>query len=426
MLGVGLVKAIRRRLLLTPADGVSDEEFYPKTKLHEPAVSYLVQDASEPMMEAVQTMTPVPLLDLKAQYAALRDEIHAAMDRVIESQYFILGPEVEALEREVAAYSHCKYGIGVSSGTDALLVALMAIDLQPGDEVITTPYTFFATAGSIARLGGRPVFVDIDPRTYNIDPAGIEAAITSRTKAIMPVHLFGQMADMDPIMAIAERHGLFVIEDAAQAIGAEYKGRRAGSIGHLGCFSFFPSKNLGGFGDGGMVVTNDAALADKVKLLRGHGARPKYYHKVVGGNFRLDALQAAVLRVKLRYLDEWTAARQHNAERYRQMFAAAGVEVGLPYDAGFGRHIYNQFVIRSERRDALMAHLKAQQIGTEIYYPVPMHLQECFADLGYRAGNFPASERAAEETLAIPVYPELEERAQQAVVEVIQRFAGNF
>ena len=377
-------------------------------------------------IESTESTTPVPLLDLKAQYAALRDEIHAAMDRVIESQYFILGPEVEALEREVAAYSHCQYGIGVSSGTDALLVALMAIDLQPGDEVITTPYTFFATAGSIARLGGRPVFVDIDPRTYNIDPAGIEAAITPRTKAIMPVHLFGQMADMDPIMAIAERHGLIVIEDAAQAIGAEYKGRRAGSIGHLGCFSFFPSKNLGGFGDGGMVVTNDAALADTVKLLRGHGARPKYHHKVVGGNFRLDALQAAVLRVKLNYLDEWSAARQRNAERYRQLFAAAGVDIGLPYDAGYGRHIYNQFVIRSERRDALMAHLKAQQIGTEIYYPVPMHLQECFADLGYRACDFPASEQAALETLAIPVYPELEEGAQQAVIEIIQRFAGSF
>jgi len=367
-------------------------------------------------------MTPVPLLDLKAQYAGLRDEIHAAMGRVIESQYFILGPEVEALEREVAAYSHCQYGIGVSSGTDALLVALMAIDLQPGDEVITTPYTFFATAGSIVRLGGRPVFVDIDPRTYNIDPAGIEAAITPRTKAIMPVHLFGQMADMDPIMAIAERRGLIVIEDAAQAIGAEYRGRRAGSIGHLGCFSFFPSKNLGGFGDGGMVTTNDPDLADKVKLLRGHGARPKYYHKVVGGNFRLDALQAAVLRVKLRYLDEWTAARQRNAERYRQLFVAAGVDIGLPCDAGYGRHIYNQFVIRSTRRDALMAHLKAQQIGTEIYYPVPMHLQECFADLGYRKGDFPASEQAALETLAIPIYPELTDEMQTQVVEAVKKF----
>lgn len=374
------------------------------------------------MLQTTESITPVPLLDLKAQYGVLRDEIRAAMDRVIESQHFILGPEVEALEHEVAAYSQCRHGIGVSSGTDALLVALMAIDLRPGDEVITTPYTFFATAGSIARLGGRPVFVDIDPRTYNLDPAGIEAAITPRTRAIMPVHLFGQMADMDPIMAIAERHGLMVVEDAAQAIGAEYKGRRAGSIGHLGCFSFFPSKNLGGFGDGGMVTTNDAGLADRVKLLRGHGAKPKYYHRMVGGNFRLDALQAAVLRVKLKYLDEWTAGRQRNAATYRQLFAEAGAQVGLPADAGHGRHIYNQFVIRSDRRDALMAHLKAQQVGTEIYYPVPMHLQECFAELGHRAGDFPISEAAAQETLALPIYPELTPEQLRAVVDAVQEF----
>lgn len=367
-------------------------------------------------------ITAVPLLDLKAQYLTIREEIHAAMDRVIESQYFILGPEVEALEREVAAYSHCDYGIGVSSGTDALVVALMAIDLQPGDEVITTPYTFFATAGSIARLGGRPVFVDIDPLTYNIDPANIEAAITPRTRAIMPVHLFGQMADMDPIMEIAGRHNLVVIEDAAQAIGAEYKGRRAGSIGHLGCFSFFPSKNLGGFGDAGMVTTSDPDLADKVKLLRGHGAQPKYHHKVVGGNFRLDALQAAVLRVKLRYLDGWTAARQHNAICYRQMLAEAGTPVGLPWDAGYGRHIYNQFVIRSDHRDALMAHLKDRQIGTEVYYPVPMHLQECFASLGYKSGDFSASEWAAPHVMALPIYPELSEQMLISVVDAIVEF----
>ncbi len=360
-----------------------------------------------------------PLLDLKAQYAALRDEIHAAIERVVESQQFILGPEVEALEEEVAAYSHCRYGVGVSSGTDALLVSLMAIGLQPGEEVITTPYTFFATAGSIARLGARPVFVDIDPQTYNLDPAKLETAITPRTRAIMPVHLFGQMADMDPILVVAERHGLYVIEDAAQAIGAEYKGRRAGSLGHLGCFSFFPSKNLGGFGDGGMVVTNDPDLADRVRLLRGHGARPKYYHKVVGGNFRLDALQAAVLRVKLKHLDAWTAARQRNAERYRQLFTAAGVDVGLPCDAGYGRHIYNQFVIRSRRRDALMVHLKAHGVGCEIYYPAPLHLQECFADLGYKVGDFPASEQAAQETLAIPIYPELSEAQQETVVRAV-------
>jgi dTDP-4-amino-4,6-dideoxygalactose transaminase len=369
----------------------------------------------------------VPLLDLKAQYASIRDEIREAMDRVIESQYFIMGPEVEALEREVAAYSHCQYGIGVSSGTDALLVALMAIDVQPGDEIITTPYTFFATAGCVSRLGAKPVFVDIDPLTYNIDPAGIEAAITPRTKAIMPVHLYGQMAEMDPIMEIAGRHNLFVIEDAAQAIGAEYKGRRAGSIGHLGCFSFFPSKNLGAFGDGGMVTANDPDLADRVKLLRGHGARPKYYHKYVGGNFRLDALQAAVLRVKLKYLDEWTAARQRNAARYRQLFAETGLaedgvshsRVILPTKQPDCRHIYNQFVIRTEQRDALMAHLKARQIGTEVYYPVPMHLQECFADLEYGAGDFPESERAALETLAIPVYPELTIDMIEVVVESI-------
>lgn len=377
-------------------------------------------------MDTAKPAVPVPLLDLKAQYATIKDEIDEAVQRVVEAQYFILGPEVTALEEEVAAYCQCHYGIGVSSGTDALLISLMAIDLQPGDEVITTPYTFFATAGSIARLGGRPVFVDIDPRTYNIDPAGIEAAITPHTKAIMPVHLFGQMADMDPIMAVAERHGLYVIEDAAQAIGAEYKGRRAGSIGHMGCFSFFPSKNLGGFGDGGMVTSKDPGLADKVRLLRGHGAKPKYYHKVVGGNFRLDALQAAVLRVKLRYLDGWTARRRINADTYRRLFAEAGLteksEFQLPLDAGFGRHIYNQFVMRHQRRDALMTYLKTKQIGTEIYYPIPMHLQECFADLGHGPNDFPLSEVAAKETLALPVYPELTDEMLRAVVGEVARF----
>ncbi len=385
----------------------------------------------------------IPLLDLKAQYAPIREEIRAAIDRVADAQHFIGGPEVEALEREVAAYSQAQFGIGVSSGTDALLVALMAIDLRPGDEVITTPYTFFATAGSIYRLGGRPVFVDIDPRTYNIEPAQIEAAITDRTRAIIPVHLFGQMADMDPIMDIARRHGLVVIEDAAQAIGAEYKGRRAGSIGHFGCFSFFPSKNLGAFGDGGLITTNDPDLAHRARLLRNHGAEPKYYHKLVGGNFRLDALQAAVLRVKLKYLDDWTAARQRNAGRYRRLFAQASLAekedsgsgmterstqyavhntqhpVALPHDAGYGRHIYNQFVIRVERRERVMAVLRERQIGHEIYYPVPLHLQECFASLGYRPGDLPESERAAKETLALPIYPELTEEMQAAVVNAI-------
>ena len=380
--------------------------------------------------------TPVPLLNLKAQYAAIRDEVRTAIDRVLESQVFILGPEVAALEQEVAAYSQCAHGVGVSSGTDALLVSLMAIGLKPGDEVITTPFTFFATAGAIARLGARPVFADIDPRTYNIDPAQIAAVITERTRAIIPVHLYGQCADMDPIMAVAREANLFVIEDAAQAIGAEYKGRRAGSIGHLGCLSFFPSKNLGGIGDGGMVVTNDPELADRVKLLRSHGYRPKYYNKVIGGNFRLDAIQAGVLRVKLKYLDGWTEARRRNAENYRRLLQEAGLVADpsdgcslsgtagfvLPQDTREGRHIYNQFVIRTNQRDALFAHLKDHKIGTEIYYPVPMHLQECFNSLGFRRGDFPDSERAADETLALPVYPEISAVQASSVVTVLRRF----
>ena len=367
----------------------------------------------------------IPIYDPRPEIEALWDEIHEAIDRVLRSGRFILGPEVETFEEEVAAYSQTKYGIGVSSGTDALLVSLMAIGVGPGDEVITTPYTFFATAGAISRLCAKPVFVDIDPLTYNIDPEKIEAAITPRTKAIIPVHLYGQMADMDSIMEIAERYSLYVIEDAAQAIGAEYKGRRAGSIGHLGCFSFFPSKNLGGFGDGGMVVTNDPDLAEKVRVLRVHGAKPKYHHHVVGGNFRLDALQAAVLRVKLRHLDEWTAARQRNAARYRKLFAEARLLEGenaitLPHDAGWGRHIYNQFVIRvPKQRDALQKYLASRGIGTAVYYPVPLHLQKCFADLGYRPGDFPHSEQAARTTLAIPVYPEVSEEQQARVVSAI-------
>jgi len=380
----------------------------------------------------------IPLLDLKAQFATIRDEVRAVIDRVLESQHFILGPEVEALEKEIAAYSQCKYGIGVSSGTDALLVALMAIEIKPGDEVITTPFTFFATAGCIARLGAKPKFVDIDPITFNLDPEQIESAITDHTCAIIPVHLYGQMAEMDPMMDIARRHNLYVIEDAAQAIGAEYKERRAGSIGHLGCFSFFPSKNLGGFGDGGMVVTNDAKLADRVKLLRNHGYCPKYYNKVVGGNFRLDAIQAAVLRIKLKYLDQWTAARQHNAATYRQLFEQAGIAVHaedhdsfeagkgvkLPQEAAHRHHIYNQFVMRigNHKRDALRAHLKQQGIETEIYYPVPMHLQECFANFGHRIGEFLQSESAAAQTLALPIYPELAETQQQQVVNAVRDF----
>ncbi|HYY58326.1 MAG TPA: DegT/DnrJ/EryC1/StrS family aminotransferase [Pyrinomonadaceae bacterium] len=354
----------------------------------------------------------------------------------MESQHFILGPEVSALEEEVAAYSQCRYGIGVSSGTDALLVALMALDIKPGDEIITTPYSFFATAGSVARLGARPVFVDIEPDTFNLAPERIEAAVTAKTRVIMPVHLYGQMAEMDEIMRVARRHGLYVIEDAAQAIGAEYRGRRAGSIGDLGCFSFYPTKNLGAFGDGGLVTTNSAELAERVGRLRNHGYTARYYNKEVGGNFRLDAIQAAVLRVKLKRLDEWSDARHRNAARYRALFAQARIVsiegatpdeengVRLPLEAEERRHIYNQFVIRSDRRDPLQAFLKEQGIGTEIYYPVPLHLQECFAGLNYSEGDFPESERAARQTLALPIYPELTLEQQTRVVEAIRDFYG--
>jgi len=361
----------------------------------------------------------VPLLDLKAQYLTIKPEIDAAVVAVFESQHFILGPKVAECEKAVAAYSNCAHGIGVSSGSDALLACLMAENIGEGDEVITTPYSFFATAGAIARLGAKPVFVDIDPKTYNIDPRGIAAKITPKTKAIIPVHLYGQMADMDPIMEIAKAHSLVVIEDGAQAIGAEYKGRRAGSIGHYGCFSFFPSKNLGGAGDGGMIVTNDAQRAEKLKVLRAHGARPKYYHKVIGGNFRLDELQAAVVLVKLGHLDKWTAGRQQNARTYDQLFKKAGLPIGLPSIAT-DRHILNQYVVRIPgTRNEAQAFLKEQGIGTEVYYPVPLHLQECFAYLELKKGSFPESERAAEETLALPVYPELAQAQLQYVVETL-------
>jgi dTDP-4-amino-4,6-dideoxygalactose transaminase len=369
----------------------------------------------------------VPLLDLKAQYNDIRDEVEPVIKEIIESQYFIMGPAVKECEAAVARYCGTSHAVGVSSGTDALLIALMAEGVGAGDEVITTPYTFFATAGSIARLGARPVFVDIDPVTFNIDPGLIAAKITPRTKAIMPVHLYGQMADMDPIMELAARHKLVVIEDAAQAIGAEYKGRRAGSIGHYGCFSFFPSKNLGGFGDGGMVVTNDASRAEKLVYLRNHGMNPKYYHKVIGGNFRLDTLQAAVVAIKLKHLDAWTAGRQANARRYERLFTNAGMVsvegVRLP-QVLVDRHIFNQFVIRVPRRDELVQHLKERGIGSEIYYPVPLHLQECFSYLGGKPGDFPESERAAAETLALPIYPELNDEQAGCVVNAIADFQG--
>jgi dTDP-4-amino-4,6-dideoxygalactose transaminase len=363
-------------------------------------------------------MPNIPLLDLKAQYATIRDEVQSALQRVLDSQQFILGPEVESLESEIAEYSHCSYAVGVSSGTDALLVALMAIGIRPGDEVITCPYSFFATAGTIARLGAIPVFVDIDPKTFNIDPAGIVERISSRTRAIIPVHLFGQMAEMTPIMEVARRHNLSVIEDAAQAIGAELEGKRAGSIGDFGCFSFFPSKNLGAFGDAGMVTTNSPGLADRARILRNHGFRKKYHNEILGGNFRLDEIQAAVLRVKLKYLDTWTEARRRNASLYRTVLAGT-TSIELPYETSKSRHIYNQFVIRSARREDLISGLRNASIGSEIYYPEPLHLQPCFADLGYRAGDFASAETAARETLALPIYPELTELMIGEIAAVI-------
>jgi dTDP-4-amino-4,6-dideoxygalactose transaminase len=367
----------------------------------------------------------VPLLDLKPQYRALKSELDAALLRVSESQYFILGPEVKALESAIASYSGCRYGLGISSGTDALLVALMALDIGAGDEVITSPYTFFATAGTIARLGARPVFVDIEAGSFNISPEAIERAITPRTRAIMPVHLYGQMADMDAIMAIARRHGLRVIEDAAQAIGSEDEhGRRACSIGDIGCLSFFPTKNLGAFGDAGACVTNDEQLAAKLAKLRVHGMEPKYYHELVGGNFRLDEIQAAVLNVKLPYLDSWSAARQRNAAFYDGAFARAGIEglVTPPPAASGARHIYNQYCIRVRRRDELRAHLAKAEIGAEIYYPLPLHMQQCFAYLGHEPDDFPESLRASRESLALPIYPELETGQLQYVVDNIASF----
>ena len=362
----------------------------------------------------------VPLLDLKAQYLPLREQMLESITRVCDSQRFILGPETEALERDLAGLVGVPDAIGVSSGTDAILVALMALGIGPGDEVITSTYSFFATAGCVVRVGARPVLVDIDPETFNLDPRAVEAAITPRTKAIMPVHLYGQCADMDEIMAIATRAGLPVIEDACQSIGATYRGRQAGSFGTAGCFSFFPSKNLGAFGDGGLVTVTDAEFGKKIRLLRGHGAERRYYHQQVGGNFRIDELQSAVLRVKLPHLDAWTRGRQTNADRYRALFAARGLdEVKMPVARTDRTHIYNQFIIRLPKRDEVKAHLQASGIGCEVYYPVPFHLQECFQDLGYAPGAFPQAEAAASDSLALPIYGELTEGQQAEVVNAI-------
>jgi dTDP-4-amino-4,6-dideoxygalactose transaminase len=347
-----------------------------------------------------------------------------AVTRVCDSQRFIHGPEVEGLERELEAYLGAQHAIGMSSGTDALLAALMAVGVGHGDEVITPTYSFFATAGCVARLGARPVLVDIDPATFNIDTAAAVAAITPRTRAMVPVHLFGQSADLMPLSNAAARHGIAIIEDAAQAIGARYQDHAVGTLGAIGCFSFFPSKNLGAFGDAGFVTTNDDRLGRHLRLLRNHGMEPKYYHHLIGGNFRLDAIQAAVLRVKLPHLDDWTTGRQRNAGRYRALFADAALTdtVQLPIEAPGRTHIYNQFVIRVVQRDRLKAHLDAAGIGTEVYYPVPFHLQQCFASLGYARGQFPHAERAATETIALPIYPELTEAQQASVVDAIARF----
>lgn len=369
----------------------------------------------------------VPLLDLKAQYRTVKTEVEAALTEVLESQHFILGPRVEECERAIAQYTGCLYAVGVSSGSDALLACLMAENIGPGDEVITTPYTFFATVGAIARVGATPVFMDIDPATYNLDGSQISSKVTEKTRAIIPVHLYGQMAEMDAVMEVAEKHGLVVIEDAAQAIGAENRGRRAGSIGHYGCFSFFPSKNLGAAGDGGMIVSNDAQRTEMLKCMRAHGSKPKYHHRVIGGNFRLDALQAAIVSVKLKHLDHWTAARQRNAKKYDQLFSETGLagggspRIGLP-NVVTDRHIFNQYVIRVSCRNQLQRALEQRGIGTEVYYPIPMHLQECFLYLGKGVGAYPESERAANETLALPIYPELSEAQIRYVVESIREF----
>jgi len=388
-------------------------------------------------------MPKVPLLDLKAQYAQVRTEVMEVIESVCASQLFILGEHVRALETEIAQYCGAPHGVGVSSGTDALLLALMALGVTGGDEVITSPFTFFATAGTIARSGARPVFCDIDPQSFNLSSAAVQRFIDEnctfsagalvhrstggRIRALMPVHLYGRAADMQALVDIARRYGVAVIEDAAQAIGTETEdGRRVGSIGDIGCFSFFPSKNLGAFGDAGLCTTKDAALAERMAVLRVHGGKPKYFHALIGGNFRIDELQAAVLRIKLKHLDAWTRGRQRNAAFYDDAFARAAVAPRLqtPHKPLRGRHIYNQYVVRAERRDELRAFLTGREIGTEIYYPVPLHLQECFAYLGYARGDFPHSERAAAETLALPIYPELSREQLDAVVAAVGEFYG--
>jgi dTDP-4-amino-4,6-dideoxygalactose transaminase len=397
-----------------------------------PALQPTTEHVIEPGDESV------PLLDLAAHLAPLVDDVRAAMDEVVATQRFIMGPQVEEFEAALALYCRTRFAFGVSSGTDALLAALMALDVKPGDEIITTPYSFFATAGAVARLQAVPVFVDIDPDSYNLDAGSLDKVISGRTRGVLPVHLFGQMAGLDPVLSIARDRDLWIVEDAAQAIGAELAGRRAGSVGQVGCFSFFPSKNLGCFGDGGAVTSQDPDLAARLDIIRNHGARPKYHHSMVGANFRLDAIQAAVLRVELPHLDSWTSKRQANAARYRRLFTDAGLAanrdggggaaalgeapVVLPRELPGGRHVYNQFVLRVRDRDALQAHLRAGHVGCEVYYPVPLHLQECFSHLGYKPGNLPEAELAARQTLAIPIYPELTDQQAERVVALVADF----
>lgn len=368
----------------------------------------------------------VPLLDLKAQYQSIRKDILAAVEAVCDEQGFILGPRVVELEKALAGYLGCAHAIGCASGSDAILLALTAVGVGAGDEVITVPFTFFATGGSISRLGAKPVFVDIQPTTFNLDPTKLEQVITAKTKAIVPVHLFGQCADMDAIKAVATKRKIPVIEDACQAIGAARHGMKAGTLGDVGCFSFFPSKNLGGFGDGGLMTTNDPMLAESLAMLRVHGSRVRYVHELIGMNSRLDALQAAVIRVKLNYLDQWTKGRQRNAARYDQLFKAAKLEgrITSPVIELGNEHVFNQYTIRAQRRDELRAYLKDKGIGTEVYYPIPLHLQSCYQSLGHHKGAFPVSEQASEEVLSLPVYAELTEAQQTYVVDTIRQFYG--
>ncbi|WP_339060560.1 DegT/DnrJ/EryC1/StrS family aminotransferase [Tepidibacillus marianensis] len=366
----------------------------------------------------------IPMLDLSEQYQNLKEEIHQALEQVMSSSRFILGDNVKKLERDIADYSQVAYGIGVANGSDALHISLLACGIEAGDEVITTPFTFFATAGSIARIGAKPVFVDISPKTFNIDPTLIEEKITDKTKAIIPVHLYGQAVDMDPIREIAQKHHLLIIEDAAQAIGAEYKGERVGELGDMACFSFFPTKNLGAYGDAGMIVTNNEELAEKIRVIRVHGSKPKYYHHVLGYNSRLDEMQAAILNVKFPHLNEWSELRRKNAAFYSQLLADID-EVITPYEVENSYHIYHQYTIRVKERDQLQAYLKEQGVQTMIYYPMPLHVQPVFSDLGYKEGDFPESEQAAKEALSLPMFPELKKEQQEYIVDKIRDFIEN-